>query len=328
MHDLARFPRLELAQLPTPLQPLPRLSAMLGGPTIWIKRDDCTGLALGGNKTRKLEFLLGEAQQLEAELIVTFGAVQSNHVRQTVAACALLGLPCEPILSRSVALNTANYTASGNVLLDRLMGATLHLAEPSEVQACYRALLARETRRVYAIPAGGSNPTGSLGYVLCAQEITAQAKALGIDFAAIIHATSSAGTQAGLIAGMANENKPMPVLGINVFEPDRGLIESRVLDLARAVAEKIASKPVTQAMVQLNHAHLGPGYGLPTDAMVQAVTLVARQAGLLLDPVYTGKAMAGLIAEVRAGRWGRDEHIIFLHTGGSPALFAYHETFA
>ena len=207
MIDLSPFPRIKLAQLPTPLQPLKRLSALLDGPTIWIKRDDCTGLALGGNKTRKLEFLMGEAQHQQAELIVTFGAVQSNHVRQTVAACAQLGFPCEPILSRSVDFDEDSYRLSGNLFLDQLLGATIHQVNPEDVKATFRALLDRESRRVYAIPAGGSNATGSLGYVHCAREISAQVDNLGIEIKTLVHATSSAGTQAGLIVGMANETR-------------------------------------------------------------------------------------------------------------------------
>ena len=327
MIDLSPFPRIKLAQLPTPLQPLKRLSALLDGPTIWIKRDDCTGLALGGNKTRKLEFLMGEAQHQQAELIVTFGAVQSNHVRQTVAACAQLGFPCEPILSRSVDFDEDSYRLSGNLFLDQLLGATIHQVNPEDVKVTFRALLDRESRRVYAIPAGGSNATGSLGYVDCAREISAQVNNLGIEIKTLVHATSSAGTQAGLIVGMANETRPIPILGINVYDAKADHMASKVRQLATDVADKVGSAPIPDNLIQLNHEHRGPGYGLPTPAMIEAVTLVAQQEGVLLDPVYSGKAMAALIAEIRAGTWHRDDHVMFLHTGGNPALFAYHSIF-
>jgi L-cysteate sulfo-lyase len=327
MIDLSPYPRIRLAHLPTPLQPLQRLSAHLGGPMIWMKRDDCTGLAFGGNKTRKLEFLMAEALQAEAELIVTFGAWQSNHVRQTVAACAQLGLACEPILSASVPITTDHYQTSGNFLLDNLMGANLHTTTPDKVRETFAALRARETRKLYVIPTGGSNATGSLGYIDCAQELNAQLQALDITPSAIIHASSSAGTQAGLIVGMSAAAQPTPVWGINVYETDHQHMVDNVRKLVTETAEKVGVANVADEQININHDYLGDGYGLPTDAMLEAVRLLATLEGVLLDPVYSGKAMAAMIDMIRSGNWSKDQQLVFVHTGGAATLFAYQDRF-
>jgi L-cysteate sulfo-lyase len=328
MIDLSPYPRIHLAHLPTPLQPLHRLSAHLGGPTIWMKRDDCTGLAFGGNKTRKLEFLMAEAVQADAELVVTFGAWQSNHVRQTVAACAQLGLACEPILSASVPITTDVYQTSGNFFLDHLMGARVHTTTPDNVRETYAALKARETRKLYVIPTGGSNATGSLGYVDCAQELNQQLEDLAITASAVIHASSSAGTQAGLIVGMSAANKPVPVLGINVYEADHEHMVNNVRKLVTETAKKVGTDAIGDEMIDINHDYLGEGYGIPTDEMLEAVTLLATLEGVLLDPVYSGKAMAAMIDMIRAGRWSKGQQLVFIHTGGAPTLFAYQDRFA
>jgi L-cysteate sulfo-lyase len=328
MIDLSPFPRIRLAHLPTPLQPLHRLSKHLGGPMIWMKRDDCTGLAFGGNKTRKLEFLMAEAVQQNAELVVTFGAWQSNHVRQTVAACAQLGLACEPILSASVPITTNDYKTSGNYFLDELMGAQLNTTTPDKVRETFAALRARETRKLYVIPTGGSNATGSLGYVDCAQELGTQLQQLGIKPSAVIHASSSAGTQAGLIVGMSAAAQPIPVLGINVYETDHQHMTSNVRKLVTETADKVGVAAVDDEMITINHDYLGDGYGLPTDAMLDAVTLLATLEGVLLDPVYSGKAMAAMIDMIRGGSWSKDQQLVFVHTGGAPTLFAYQAQFA
>jgi L-cysteate sulfo-lyase len=328
MIDLSPYPRIHLAHLPTPLQPLHRLSAHLGGPTIWMKRDDCTGLAFGGNKTRKLEFLMAEAVQANAELVVTFGAWQSNHVRQTVAACAQLGIACEPILSASVPITTNAYQTSGNFFLDHLMGARVHTTTPDKVRETYAALKARETRKLYVVPTGGSNATGSLGYVDCAQELNKQLEDLDVTASTVIHASSSAGTQAGLIVGMSAANKPVPVLGINVYEADHEHMLNNVRKLVTETAEKLGIGAIGDEMININHDYLGEGYGIPTAEMLEAVTLLATLEGILLDPVYSGKAMAAMIDMIRAGRWSKDQQLVFVHTGGAPTLFAYQDRFA
>ena len=233
----AIFPRIDLGFLPTPLEPLDRLSASLGGPRIWIKRDDCTGLATGGNKTRKLEFLMGHAKSLGADTVITYGAVQSNHARQTAAACAKLGFECHLLLSRRVAWQHPEFETSGNVLLDRLLGAHIHFIEPANADAASRTLINDLTllgRHCYVIPTGGSNAVGALGYMRCAAEIVAQSRELGFKPDAIVHATSSGGTQAGLVAGFAAENVECDVIGINVYDTDHAAIERRIGQLLGA----------------------------------------------------------------------------------------------
>ena len=321
-----RLPRVTLAHLPTPLDAAPRLSEALGGPGIWLKRDDCTGLATGGNKTRKLEYLLAEARVRGADTVITFGAVQSNHARQTAAACARLGLHCELILSQRVRYGAADYETGGNVLLDRLCGARLNIVATAAVATTLERLrktLEGEGRHTYVIPAGGSNVTGALGYVRCAAELIEQARVAGFTPAAIVHATSSGGTQAGLIAGLARLHAAVPVIGINTYDTDHAAQHNHIRDLTNAVLERLALPHIDSAHVHIEHGFLGEDYGLPTPAMAEAVRLTASTEGLLLDPVYSGKGMAGLIGLIRAGRWHSAEQVIFLHTGGTPALPLY-----
>ncbi|WP_349370200.1 D-cysteine desulfhydrase [Salinarimonas sp.] len=326
MH-LARFPRIRLAHLPTPLEPMERLSAALGGPDIWIKRDDCTGLATGGNKTRKLEFLMAEARDRGADIVVTQGATQSNHARQTAASAARLGLDCHILLEDRTGFRTADYNENGNVLLDRLHGATIErrpggLDMNAELQVV-AARLAAEGRRPYAIPGGGSNPTGALGYVDAAQELMAQADAMGLVIDHLVHATGSAGTQAGLVVGLKGVNAKVPLLGIGVRAP-RDKQEETVFRLACATAEKLGLPGlVAREDVVANTDYVGGGYGVPTPGMVEAVEMFARLEGVLLDPVYSGKGAAGLIDLVRKGFFARGETVVFLHTGGAAGLFGY-----
>lgn len=330
MH-LARFPRVKLAHLPTPLEPMPSLSRALGGPTLWIKRDDCTGLGTGGNKTRKLEFLLGEALARGADTLVTQGAVQTNHGRQTAAAAARLGLRCVILLEHRVQTDDPDYLRNGNVLLDRLFGAELReLPAGTDMNAALEPV-GEEIRRTggkpYLIPGGGSNEVGAIGYAACALELVAQANEMGLKIDHLVHATGSAGTQAGLVAGLAAMHAGIPVLGIGVRAP-RERQEANVHALACRVAERLGVKGgVDRAAVVANCDYVGEGYGIPTPAMVEAVQLFARHEGILLDPVYTGKGAAGLIDLVRKGFFAKDENVVFLHTGGSAGLFAYRSTF-
>jgi L-cysteate sulfo-lyase len=323
--NLSRFPRIRFCQAPTPLEFLPNLTKQLGGPQIWIKRDDLTGAGGGGNKVRKLEFLLGAALAEGADHVVTQGAVQSNHVRQTAAMAAKLGLACTAILEHRIDTNDHDYLRTGNVLLDRLLGCRIEYRPGgTDMQAAIDAkgeALRADGAKPYVIPGGGSNPTGALGYVNVAMELVAQANDLGLRIDHLVHATGSAGTQAGLVAGMAALNAGIPILGIGV-RAKREVQEANVHRLAEATAAPLGVS-VPRAMVRANCDYVGPGYGQPTEGMTEAVTLVARTEGIFLDPVYSGKGMAGLIDLIRRGEFRRDENVVFLHTGGAMGLFGY-----
>jgi L-cysteate sulfo-lyase len=326
---LSRFPRVSLAHLPTPLEALPRLSEHLGGPMIWVKRDDCTGLATGGNKTRKLEFVMADAIEHGADTIVTVGAVQSNHVRQTAAACCKLGLDCEVLLEHRVADPSKSYAESGNVLLDRLFGANLREYPGGTDFDAAMAEVADEVRArggtPYIVPGGASNRIGALGYVNCVLETLAQANERGLRIDQWVTATGSAGTQAGLIVGLEAMHAGIPLLGIGVNAP-KDKQEQKVFDLAVETADYIGAPGVVEREdVVANCDYVGPGYGVPTEAMNEAVLMLARLEGLLFDPVYSGKALAGLIDLVRKEEFGDARNILFLHTGGSAALFAYED---
>ncbi len=327
--DLSRFPRVRLGHFPTPLEPMDNLTEALGGPRLFIKRDDCTGLASGGNKTRKLEFLMADAVQQGADSVITVGAVQSNHARLTAAAAAKLGLKCEIVLQRRVDIADPEYETNGNVFLDRLFGARLHyIAGDDDAERAVREL-AEEAKRAggkpYVIPAGGANPVGSLGYVNCAQELLQQATDMRIDW--LVLATGSAGTHAGLLTGLAGAGSAIKVLGICVRRT-KAHQEEKVHKLAAEVAELVGLEAaIPRDSVIANSDYVGPGYGLPTPEMIEAVNLTAHREGILLDPVYTGKAMAGLIGLVRQGFFAKDDTVVFLHTGGSVALFAYQAAF-
>ena len=326
MH-LARFPRLSLAHLPTPLERMDRLSAELGGPEIWIKRDDCTGLSTGGNKTRKLEFLMADAVEQKADIVLTQGATQSNHVRQTAAAAARLGMRCHVLLEDRTGMKEADHLHNGNVLLDGLHGATME-ARPSglDMNAQLNAAADQfrsEGHRVYVIPGGGSNPLGALGYVNCALELINQANVLGLAIDYVVHATGSAGTQAGLVTGLKAMNARVPVLGIGVRAP-RQKQEENVFILAEQTAELIGCAGIVKREdVVANTDYVGEGYGFPAPDTIEAIDMFAKLEGILLDPVYSGKGAAGLIDLCRKGQFYAGQKIVFLHTGGSVALFGY-----
>jgi len=329
--DLARFPRLKLCQAPTPLERLPRLTATLGGPDIWMKRDDLTGMGLGGNKVRKLEFLAGAALAAGADHLVTQGAVQSNHVRQTAAVAAKLGLACTAVLEHRIETNDGTYLNNGNVLLDRMLGTHLEYRPGgTDMQAAIEEVGARlqaDGAKPYLIPGGGSNATGALGYAAVALELLAQANEMGLRIDRLVHATGSAGTQAGLVAGLHAMSSPMQVLGIGVRLP-RDKQEANVLRLAQATTAHLGlDRPVPPEAVEANCDYVGAGYGIPTPGMVEAVTMVARLEGIFLDPVYSGKGMAGLIDLIRRGVFTAGQTVVFLHTGGSAGLFGYADTF-
>ncbi|MBT3426746.1 MAG: D-cysteine desulfhydrase [Gammaproteobacteria bacterium] len=330
MH-LARFPRLRFAHLPTPLEPMENLSRLLGGPNLWVKRDDCTGLAGGGNKTRKLEFLIADAQAKGADTIITQGAVQSNHARQTAAISARMGYDCHLLLENRTGSEDPDFLSNGNVLLDEIFGASLHdFPAGTDMNAEMQTLadsLEDQGRKPYIIPGGGSNRIGALGYANAAYELNGQCNDLGLKVDRIVHGTGSTGTQAGLIAGLTAIHSGIGVLGISVRAPKQAQ-EENVYRLAQETAAYIGSaSALSRHDIVANSDYVGAGYGLPTDGMIEAVELTARHESILLDPVYSGKAMAGLIDLVRQGEFKAGENVVFIHTGGSQALFGYPSLF-
>ena len=327
--DLTRFPRRHYTDGPTPLRRLERFSRALAadGPTVWIKRDDLLGLAGGGNKTRKLEFLVGDALAQGADTLITCGGVQSNHCRLTLSAAAVEGLACRLVLEET---DPGAYRPDGpgNVQLFHLLGAERIITVPldTDLDAALDQAAAEaraQGRRPYCIPLGGSSPLGSLGYIPCAQELLAQAEAAGVAFQHLVLAVGSTGTLTGILLGLEGR---IAVTGISVSK-------------SRAKAEAIARGLVTQAAALLGvpdrpaaevvclDQYVGPGYTRPTPEMLEAVELLAKTEGILLDPTYTGKAMAGLVDQVRTGRFRSGENVVFLHTGGAPGLFARPELF-
>lgn len=328
---LDRFPRTPLCHQPTPIEPMPRLSAALGGPSLFVKRDDCTGLAMGGNKTRKLEFLVGEAMERKADMLVTQGAVQSNHVRQTAAAACKVGMRCHVLLERRVPGRDASYETTGNVLLDNLFGAS-HEFRPPGLDMNAEALTVAETLRAqghrpYFIPGGGSNPTGALGYVACAQEIAQHTRETGQSFDWLVMSTGSTGTHAGLVAGFHALGHDLPVMGVSVRQPRERQMQA-VHALTQNTLAKLGLDGVPLSKIIVDDGYVGEGYGIPAPSTLEAIRLTARQEGLLLDPVYSAKGMAGLIGMVRAGFFKPSDNILFLHTGGASALFAYEDQIA
>jgi L-cysteate sulfo-lyase len=307
------------------------LSSELGGPALWVKRDDCTGLSTGGNKTRKLEYLLADALNKGADTVITQGAVQSNHARQTAALCAKLHLTCHILLEDRTGFKDDAYRLNGNVLLDRLHGATVSLRPAganmqAEMEAFAESLKAMG-KKPYVIPGGGSNPIGALGYVNAALELTYQINEMGLKATHLVLATGSAGTHAGLIAGLKILNSPLKVIGFGVRAPKEKQ-EQMVYDLACKTASMLGYAGVVEREdVFADCNYVGKGYGLPTEGMVEAVKMLAQTEGLLFDPVYTGKGLSGLIDWIRHDRFTKDDTIIFLHTGGSAALFGYPEAF-
>jgi len=309
--------RLHFAQLPTPIESLPRLSSVLAGPRLLIKRDDQTGLAFGGNKTRKLEFLLADARDQGAKTLITGGALQSNHCRQTAAAAARFGFDCILVLT-----GAGSEQASGNLLLDQLFGAQIvYVPDRKDRDRILQETFDRATndgKKPYLIPYGGSNAIGALGYAFALKEQIDQN--VGADW--IVFATSSGGTQAGLLVGQQIFGFNGRILGISVDESEDWL-KSEVSKLASATSEKFGQRiEFTPADVLVNADYCDSGYGVVTEAEREAIQLFATLEGLLLDPVYTGRAAAGLIDLIRKGFFKKNETVLFLHTGGQPALFA------
>ncbi|KAA2258024.1 D-cysteine desulfhydrase family protein [Solihabitans fulvus] len=329
--DLDRFPRVKLGTWPTPLEDAPRLSEALGGPTVLLKRDDVNGLGAGGNKLRKLEFLLGAALADGADTVVTFGALQTNHGRQTAAACARLGLRCELVLTAKVPRSGEAYERSGNVALDRLFGARVHVcANADETAATYQRLLdeaAADGRTVTTLPVGGSNGLGTLGYVAAAIELVGQLTERGIESARIVVPQGSGATVAGLALGTALLGWPGRVEAASVSHPadeareELGRLASDAAALLGVGSPTPNDSPALNVRVQ--DGTIGPGYGVPTEAVWAALRLFASTEGVVLDPVYTGKAAAALVEWAGRGEFARGEHVVFVHTGGLPGLYGY-----
>jgi D-cysteine desulfhydrase len=329
--NLVKFPRRRYTEGQTPIEKLTRLSAELGGPTIYVKRDDLLGLMGGGNKTRKLEFLVADALSQGADTLITCGAVQSNHCRLTLAAAVKEGMKCRLVLEERVE-GSYNPEASGNNFLFRLLGVEKIKVVPGgsnmmkEMQDAADDVAAEE-RKAYIIPGGGSTPVGATGYVACAEEILAQAFEKGLNIDHIVCASGSAGTHAGLVAGFYGNNSNIPVIGVNVSRT-KNEQEELVYDLVQSTAAHVMIKSsIPREAVVCFDEYVGPGYSLPTPEMVEAVRMLAMTEGILLDPVYTGKAMSGLIDLIRKGYFSKDENVLFVHTGGSPAIYAYIQEF-
>jgi L-cysteate sulfo-lyase len=326
---LARLRPLGLSHLPTPLEPLPRLSAHLGGPRIWAKREDCAGLGFGGNKLRKLDYVLREAIDAGADTLVSGGVVQSNSQRQVAAAAAKLGLACHlAVYHGRLAPPTAQYGTSGNAALNRLFGAVLHdVPWNGDRNGAIRALaerLSAEGRKPYVVPYGVSSGLGAAGYSSAAAEIARQTEAAGFAPSAMVHCSGSGATQAGLVLGVGACLQETQVVGIDIdAEPAR--VEADVLAYGRAAGD-LLGVPFDEGRVEVVAGHAGPAYGIPHAATIDAIKLAARLEALVLDPVYSGKGMAGLIALIRAGRWRREDDVVFIHTGGAPAIFAHMES--
>ena len=330
--DFTGFPRRRYIKDPTPLEPMPRLSKTLGGKVnLWVKRDDLLPGAAGGNKTRKLEFCIGEALAQGADTLITCGAVQSNHCRLTLAWARKEGLDCHLILKERVP-GAYKPKASGNNLLFHLLGAdgTKVISSESDMLEEMQktaAELQKAGKKPYIIPMGGSNVVGAIGYALFAGELMAQINETGLKVDHIFIPTGSAGTHAGIVTGLFGINANIPVMGIDILSGDRNSQETLVHRLALELAEMLSIPAVPRELVVCNDEYVGPGYSLPTEAMKEAVFLFARQEGILLDPVYSGKTAAGLIDFVRQGKFAAGSNVIFLHTGGTPALYAYQDTF-
>jgi len=325
---LEKFERIKLGHFPTPIEHLKNITKYLGGPNIFIKRDDCTGLATGGNKTRKLEFLIPDAIKNKAELVVTVGAVQSNHARQTAAACTLMGLKCLIILEQRVKNTPEVYMNSGNVFLDKLFGADVKVCPKNENFLEYYEKVIEDLKskgtNVYFIPGGGSNSIGALGYVECLNEIMKENNKY--NFSHIIHATGSAGTQAGLLAGRKYFNCNIPVIGICI-RYDKVTQINKVYTEAKKTCEKLQCNILDKSEVIVYDEYIGPGYGEPSDSMIEATKLLAKKEAILLDPVYSGKGFAGLIGLIKNKKFTKNDNVLFIHTGGAVSLFAYEWAF-
>lgn len=325
--NLAKFPRRRYTEGQTPLEFLPRFTEAVGGPRVYIKRDDLLGLTSGGNKTRKLEFLVADALAQGADTLITCGAVQSNHCRLTLSAAVKEGMKCRLVLEERVP-GSYSPEASGNNFLFQLLGVEKITVVPagSDMMAAMNSVaedLKAEGRKGYVIPGGGSNAIGATGYVACAQEIQDQLFEMGVEIHRLCVASGSAGTHAGLLTGFIGCNMNIPVVGIGVSRDPQDQ-DPLVHKLAMETAKRLGIRQeIERESVVTFGDYWRPKYSVPNAKMVEAVNLMAKTEGILLDPVYTGKAVAGLIDLCRKGYFRKDENVLYVHTGGSPALYAY-----
>jgi len=318
------LPKASLGYFPTPLIELTRLSKTLGGPKIYMKRDDNTGLALGGNKTRKLKYIIGDALAKGADTVITAGAIQSNHCRQTAGAAASLGLECHLVLG-----GEEPEQPQGNLLLDKVYGCHIHWTGENRKGEDIPALVAQlkaEGKKPYVIPYGGSNELGAVAFIEAYKELNAQREALKVDFSYIIFASSSGATHAGLMLGNKILQTHSQIVGINIDkgEMDKVPFDEHIVSLANSTAQLIAADyQFTADDLILNSDYVGDGYGVIGELEKEAIALTAQNEGILLDPVYTGRAMGGLIDMIRTEQIKATDNVLFWHTGGAPALFAY-----
>jgi len=324
---LDKIPKIDLCMLPTPIVPLYQFSDHLGGPRIYMKRDDLTGVGFGGNKNRKLEYLLADALQQDADVIVTEGAVNSNHCLQTAACAAKLGLECELVLS-----GEEPKDVTGNYLLFHILGVPIHRVDDSSERK--EKIKEREKeltslgKKPYIVPTGGSNAVGAFGYINCILEISKQAKEIGVEFDYFVHAAGSSGTQAGMLIG-----KELYSPKLNIISISGGIsgefLTNETRDIIKKFEERFnAGLNVNQISVSVETKYAGPGYEIPSTDMIETVKLVAQLEGVFLDPVYNGKAMVGLIDMIKSGRISHSASVLFLHSGGGPSIFNYHQIFS
>lgn len=328
---LSNYPRRTYLQGATPIEKMDRLSKYLNGPSIYIKRDDLTGLAFGGNKTRKLEFLIGDALAKNADTIITCGGVQSNHCRLTLAASIKEGLPCQIVLEERIPNSYDKYANGNNLLYNLLKPEKIHIApygkDPMEMMNTIMKKLRLEGRNPYIIPVGGSNSIGDLGYVACANEILKQMEQMKLNFDKIFITSGSGGSHAGLLVGMKVRNKNIPIYGIGINRP-KSIQKKSVMKLAQDTMDKINVKGcIVEEDIIVYDDYIGKGYSIPTEEMKSAMRLVAEKEAIVLDPTYTGKTMAGLLDLIEKGIVTKNEKVLFIHTGGSPGLFAHPEIF-
>ena len=333
--QLSKYPRVKLIHSPTPLDYLENLTQHLDGPDIYIKRDDCTGLAFGGNKSRKLEFLIGDALKNKADVIITAGAVQSNHCRQTAAAATKFGMEC--II---VAKPSWSKEYNGNLFLDELLGAKLVLLEEDnealdqggklsmeETIENLMADLKTKGKNPYYIPVGGSNSIGSLGYISMTMELIAQANEMGIEIGSMVAASGSGGTQTGMILGADVEKSGIQTVGMAISS-DATIVIPKLKDLCNQTSDYYElGLSYDEKDIIFNDNYIGEGYGIPSEEMIEAVKLLARKEGIILDPVYSGKAFAGMVDLIKKGYFDKSKAVVFIHTGGTPALFVYSDSF-
>ena len=332
--SIAKLPRVSLGNYPTPLMEARHLSAALGGPRIIIKRDDLTGLALGGNKCRKLEYVLADAQQRGIDTLITTGSSQSNHALQTAAAGRKLGMETYLVLAKGVHVET-----QGNLLLHNILNSAVNILDVADPCEMFTTLLKKmneladelrsKGRNPLVIPAGAEVPLGTAGWVNAAEEIGQQLKEQKIDAQYVVLALGGGGTQAGLVLGFKQLKLPLDVVGISVLYKKKSKAIDEVVTLVNEAAKLLAlDVAVTPDEVTVYDDYIGQGYGIITDDCIEAIRLVAQAEGIFLDPVYTGKAMAGLIDLIRKGRFTPKDTVVFVHTGGLPAVFAYHQELA